>query len=102
MPEFKWVVKELAPEVETLSLLDGNEDPHFIDATPSFIFKVAKARLLIRNGLELEDAWLEKVIEQAGNNQISKTGNCNASKNISPIGTIEKYDRSMGAQPSYH
>lgn len=96
LPEFNWVVEELAPDLETDSLLNGNEDPHFIDATPSFIFKVAKVKLIIRNGLELEDAWLNKVIEQAGNSKLNKKGNCDASAGIKPIESLENYNRSMG------
>lgn len=96
LPEFNWAVKELAPSLDTVSLLNGNEDPHFIDATPSFIFKIAKTKMIIRNGLELEDAWLNKVIEQAGNSNINKKRNCDASTGIVAIDTIKDYDRSMG------
>ncbi len=96
LPEFNWVVKELAPKLESVSLLNGNEDPHFIDATPSFIFKIAKTKLIIRNGLQLEDAWLNKVLEQAGNTKVLNKGNCNASRGIDSIEKISNYDRSMG------
>lgn len=98
LPEFRWVVKQLDPKVKVISLLEGSEDPHFVDATPGFIFKVAKAKLLILNGLELEVGWLPKVIEMSGNSsvQIGAKGYCDASKDVKKIGQIQNYDRSMG------
>lgn len=96
LPEFAWVVKKLAPSLKVNSLLNGSEDPHFVDATPSFIFKVAKAKLLIRNGLQLEDAWLNKVLELSGNAVVQNKGNCNAGRDIKPLEILKNYDRSMG------
>lgn len=98
LPEFAWVVKKLAPKVEVKHLLSGIEDPHFVDASPSFVFKLAKAKLLIKNGMQLEMGWLPKVTEQSGNAQIQigGKGHCDASTKVNKIGTLKKYDRSMG------
>lgn len=99
LPELKWVVDQIGgKEVKTKSLLNGNEDPHFIDAVPSFIVKASKADLLVINGMELETGWIPKVIQMAGNpkiKQISK-GYCDASKAVEKLAPIKNYNRSMG------
>lgn len=98
LPEFTWVTKQLLPKVESISLLEGVEDPHFIDASPSFVFKLAKAKLLILNGLELETGWLPAVIQMSGNADIQpgSNGYCNASTRVGAIGKLKKFDRSLG------
>lgn len=98
LPEFAWVVKELNPKLKVKSFLAGNEDPHFVDASPSFVFKAAKAKLLIKNGMQLEMGWLPPVTEQSGNVdvQLGGKGHCDASNKVNKIGIIENYDRSMG------
>lgn len=98
LPEFSWVVKKLEPSIESLSLLEGSEDPHFVDASPSFVFRLAKAKVLVLNGLELEVGWLPAVIQMSGNKNIQPNSNgyCNASKKINVIERLKKFDRSMG------
>lgn len=98
LPEFAWVVKRLAPESEVISLLSGQEDPHFIDASPGFVFKVAKADMLVVNGMELEVGWLPKVITLSGNKSIhmGQTGYCDASLKVKKIEMLQNYNRSMG------
>lgn len=98
LPEFAWVVKELTSKVDVDSYLEGTEDPHFVDASPSFIFKAAKADLVIFNGMELEVGWLPKVVQMSGNAKVQPGGKgyCNASSFVSKIEALDKYDRSMG------
>ena len=98
LPEFAWVVSHLSPEAEVKSLLEGTEDPHFVDATPSFIFKAATADLVILNGMELEVGWLPRVIEMSGNSkvQIGSKGYCDASSEVKKIEVLKNFDRSMG------
>lgn len=98
LPEFSWVVKELDSTVEVKSILQGTEDPHFVDASPSFIFKVAKADLVIFNGMKLEVGWLPKVIEMSGNSKVQPgtKGHCNASRRVRKIEVLKTSDRSMG------
>ena len=96
LPEIGWAVKEIAEDkVDINYLLSGHEDPHFVDVTPAFIFKLKKADLLIKNGLALESTWLPKVIELAANPKL-KTGVCDASSKIKAIGKRDQVDRSMG------
>jgi len=52
----------------------GYQDPHFVEAKPSFILKLQKADLLIVVGLELEIGWLPPLITQSRNGKIQQGG----------------------------
>jgi zinc/manganese transport system substrate-binding protein len=56
--------------VETVALAKGYQDPHFVDAKPSFILKLSRADLLIAAGLELEIGYLPPLIDQSRNDKI--------------------------------
>ncbi|MBZ5703065.1 MAG: metal ABC transporter substrate-binding protein [Acidobacteriia bacterium] len=56
--------------VDAESIARGYQDPHFVDAKPSFLLKLRKADLLIVVGLELEIGWLPPLIQQSGNPRI--------------------------------
>ena len=60
---------ELASEVggdrvEVESIARGYQDPHFVEAKPSFLLKLRRADLLIVVGLQLEIGWLPPLITQ--------------------------------------
>src|SRR5580765_4547333 len=48
----------------------GYQDPHFVEAKPSFILKLQKADLLVAVGRELEIGWLPALIQQSRNSKI--------------------------------
>src|SRR5437870_4093045 len=52
------------------SLARGYQDPHFVEAKPSFILKLQRADLLIVVGRELEIGWLPPLIQQSRNGKI--------------------------------
>jgi len=52
------------------SLAKGYQDPHFVEAKPSFILKLQKADVLIVVGRELEVGWLPPLIQQSRNAKI--------------------------------
>jgi zinc/manganese transport system substrate-binding protein len=52
------------------SIARGYQDPHFVEAKPSFILKLQKADLLIVVGRELEIGWLPPLITQSRNSKI--------------------------------
>jgi zinc/manganese transport system substrate-binding protein len=52
------------------SIARGYQDPHFVEAKPSFILKLQKADLLIVVGRELEIGWLPPLIQQSRNAKI--------------------------------
>ena len=56
--------------VETFALAKGYQDPHFVDAKPSFILKLSNADVLIVAGLELEIGYLPPLIDQSRNDKI--------------------------------
>ena len=65
------VVQEIGGDrVEVESIARGYQDPHFVEAKPSFLLKLRKADLLIVVGLELEIGWLPPLITQSGNPRI--------------------------------
>src|SRR5258707_8407554 len=52
------------------SIAKGYQDPHFVEAKPSFLLKLRQADLLIVVGLQLEIGWLPPLITQSGNSRI--------------------------------
>ena len=53
--------------VETFALAKGYQDPHFVDAKPSFVLQLSRADLLIVAGLELEIGYLPPLVDQSRN-----------------------------------
>ncbi|MBI4064347.1 MAG: zinc ABC transporter substrate-binding protein [Elusimicrobia bacterium] len=54
--------------VETIA--KGYQDPHFVDAKPSYLLKLKKADLFIQIGLELEVGWAPPLLTNARNSKI--------------------------------
>jgi len=64
----------------------GYQDPHFVDAKPSYLLKLRNADLLIAVGLELEVGWLPTLVKDCRNNKIvSGKGYLDASTGIDMI-----------------
>jgi ABC-type Zn uptake system ZnuABC Zn-binding protein ZnuA len=57
-------------KVEVESIAKGYQDPHFVEAKPSFLLKLRRADLLIVVGLELEIGWLPPLVTQSTNPKI--------------------------------
>lgn len=56
--------------VEAFALAKGYQDPHFVDAKPSFVLQLSRADLLIVAGLELEIGYLPPLLDQSRNDKI--------------------------------
>jgi zinc/manganese transport system substrate-binding protein len=56
--------------VDVTSIARGFQDPHFVEAKPSFLLQLKRADLLIVVGLQLEIGWLPPLITQCGNPKI--------------------------------
>ena len=56
------------------SIARGYQDPHFVEAKPSFILKLQKTDLLVVVGRELEIGWLPPLITQSRNAKIQVGG----------------------------
>ena len=52
------------------SIARGYQDPHFVEAKPSFILKLQKADILVVVGRELEIGWLPPLIQQSRNAKV--------------------------------
>src|SRR5438270_9424612 len=57
-------------KIDVESIARGYQDPHFVEAKPSFLLKLRKTDLLVIVGLELEIGWLPPLIQQSGNPKI--------------------------------
>src|SRR3990170_3281799 len=56
--------------VKVEAIAKGYQDPHFVEAKPSFILKLHNADLLVAVGRELEVGWLPPLIQQSRNAKI--------------------------------
>jgi zinc/manganese transport system substrate-binding protein len=57
-------------KVNVDSIARGYQDPHFVEAKPSFLLRLRQADLLVVVGLQLEIGWLPPLIAQSGNPRI--------------------------------
>lgn len=57
-------------KVAVESIAKGYQDPHFVEAKPSFLLKLRQADILVVVGLQLEIGWLPPLITQSGNPRI--------------------------------
>ncbi len=57
-------------QVKVTSLARGTEDPHFIDARPSYIRILNQADVLLEGGAEMEIGWLPALVNNARNPKI--------------------------------
>jgi zinc/manganese transport system substrate-binding protein len=96
--------------VQVTVLARGNQDPHYVDAKPSFLVALHKADALMLNGLGLEVGFLPPLLNQCGNARIQPgaAGYLDLSRLVEPIEVPQGgVDRSMGdihpyGNPHYH
>jgi len=75
IPDFASIAAEVGGDlVETSSIVRPTQDPHFLDAKPSFVVTLNKADMLLLAGMELEAGWLPSLLLSARNPQIQKGG----------------------------
>ena len=95
-------------KVEVESIARGYQDPHFVEAKPSFLLKLRKADLLIVVGLELEIGWLPPLITQSSNPniQVSAQGYFDASRFAKileiPTGQVTRAEGDVHPQGNPH
>ena len=58
--------------VEVTAIARGYQDPHYVEAKPSFVLRLYRADLIVVVGRELESAWLPALIRQSRNAQIQR------------------------------
>jgi len=65
------LVREVGgPRVQVESIARGYQDPHYVEAKPSFLLKLSRADMLVLVGLQLESGWLPALIRQSRNSKI--------------------------------
>ena len=83
--------------VETLSR--STQDPHFADAKPNLVLALARADLLLLNGMDMELGWLPVMLTGSRNAKVQRgePGYLDCSTLIAPREVpLQKLDRSMG------
>jgi ABC-type Zn uptake system ZnuABC Zn-binding protein ZnuA len=84
-PDLAAIAREVGgPSVEVTAITRGTDDPHYVEAKPSYVLKLHRADLLIHVGLDLEIGWLPVLLTAARNGaiQLGAPGNLNASEGI--------------------
>jgi zinc/manganese transport system substrate-binding protein len=72
IPDLAAVAREVGgDDANVESIAKGTQDPHFIEAKPSYMVKVSKADLLITVGLELEVGWIPSLVRGARNPRVA-------------------------------
>jgi len=98
-PDLASVAREIGGDrVNVVALAKPTEDPHFVDAKPSFIVTLNRADALIEGGAELELGWLPPLLENARNGKIAAgaPGHVVASEGIRLLEIPTSFDRSKG------
>ena len=71
LPDLGSMARDIGGDkVEVTVIGKPTEDPHFVQAKPSYIVTLNRADLLIEQGLELEIGWLPALVEQTRNPKI--------------------------------
>ena len=84
--------------IDLTVLAKPTEDPHFVDAKPSFLVKLNHADALIEGGAELEAGWLTPLMEGARNPKLEagQPGRISAAEGVALLEVPAALDRSQG------
>jgi zinc/manganese transport system substrate-binding protein len=83
--DLKWATEQVGGErVEVVALMHPLQNPHTVQPRPSFIVQLNRADLLVRIGLDYEEAWLPPMVDEARNPKVRRggTGDVDASRGI--------------------
>jgi zinc/manganese transport system substrate-binding protein len=89
--------------VDVTALAAGNQDPHFVDAKPSYLVKLQRADLFVQVGMDLELGWAPTLLTNARNPRIQPGGPgfVDASAGIARLQVPAATDRSAGDIHAY-
>ncbi len=85
--------------VKVSVMVKGGEDPHFVEARPSFIKELSQADVFLQSGLDLESGYAPLLLKNARNEKVlpGSSGFIDASRAIEPLQVpAGEVDRSMG------
>ncbi len=98
--DLREIAKEVGGDaVEVGCLMKGPEDPHFLDARPSFIRMAHDADLFVKTGMELEIGYEIPIVRDCRNARIQSgaPGYCDASEGVEKLEVpATEFDRSRG------
>jgi zinc/manganese transport system substrate-binding protein len=85
-------------QIQLTILAKPTEDPHFVDAKPSFAVKLSRADVLIEGGADLEIGWLPPLVDQAANPRVryGSPSRVLGNQGVSMLEIPEILDRSKG------
>src|ERR1051326_8828894 len=99
LPDFGALAREIGGDkIDIVVLAKPTEDPHFVDARPSFVVSLRNADVLIDGGAELEIGWLPPLLQNARNPKIEvgKPGRVQASEGIRLMNVPANVTRAAG------
>jgi len=100
VPELGSLLKDIGGDRVSVSVFaKGTEDPHFVEAKPSFIKTLSACDLYVQVGMELEAGWAPVLLRNARNGKVlpGASGYLDASTVITPLEVpTAPVDRSMG------
>src|SRR5438128_4209598 len=99
LPDFGALARSIGGDnVEVTVLAKPTEDPHFVDARPSFVVALRSADVLIEGGAELEIGWLPPLLQNARNPKVEtgKPGRVVASQGIRLMDVPANLTRAAG------
>ena len=98
-PELGAIAVEIGGDkVNMTTMAKPTEDPHFVDAKPSFIVKLNHADVLIEGGAELEIGWLPALLDQSRNKKLAPgaPGHVACAQGVQLLEVPVTLDRSKG------
>jgi zinc/manganese transport system substrate-binding protein len=98
-PDFGSIAAEIGGDRASITTLGKpTEDPHFVDAKPSFIVKLNRADALVEGGAELEIGWLPALLDQSRNSRLAAgaPGRIACAQGVSLVEVPATLDRSRG------
>src|SRR5438046_6212219 len=99
LPDFGSLAREIGGDkINLVVLAKATEDPHYVDARPSFVVSLRNADVLIDGGAELELGWLPPLLQTARNPkiEIGKPGRVQASQGIRLMNVPTNVTRAAG------
>jgi ABC-type Zn uptake system ZnuABC Zn-binding protein ZnuA len=88
VPELGSLVREIGGDRVVVTVFaKGTEDPHFVEAKPSFIKTLSEADLFVEMGMEMEIGWAPVLLQNARNGKVlpGARGFLDTSTVISPL-----------------
>ena len=99
LPDYGALAREIGGDkVDVTVMAKPTEDPHFVDARPSFVVQLRTADVLIEGGAELEIGWLPPLLQNARNPklELGKPGRVVASQGVRLMNVPTNVTRAAG------